>query len=176
VKRFRGGLLFKAHRHFYQSTLGLRVIEKKKKFIVEHWRPPTLAHSPNDHFSFQIYGRKKWKPYVFSLDSRSKFRRFEPVVRLFDSPQGGGVAHIRVIPSCVRHPVPVCVYVYIYILKCTHGTDHGTCMACVQHTVRAPPPRYKCSDHRDAKVVPTIEEAAKRAPVIYVCLYIYIYR
>jgi len=31
VKRFRGGLVFKAHRLFYHSTLGSRVIMKKKK-------------------------------------------------------------------------------------------------------------------------------------------------
>ena len=31
VKRFRGGLVFKAHRLLYHSTLGLRVIKKKKK-------------------------------------------------------------------------------------------------------------------------------------------------
>ena len=30
VKRFRGGLVFKAHRPVYHSTLGLRVIKKKK--------------------------------------------------------------------------------------------------------------------------------------------------
>ena len=30
VKRFRGGLVFKAHRIVYHSTLGLRVIKKKK--------------------------------------------------------------------------------------------------------------------------------------------------
>ena len=30
VQRFRGGLVFKAHRLLYQSTLGLRVIKKKK--------------------------------------------------------------------------------------------------------------------------------------------------
>jgi len=30
VKRFRVGLVFKAHRILYHSTLGLRVIEKKK--------------------------------------------------------------------------------------------------------------------------------------------------
>jgi len=32
VKRLRGGLVFKAHRLVYHSTLGLRVIKKKKKF------------------------------------------------------------------------------------------------------------------------------------------------
>jgi len=31
VQRFRGGLVFKAHRLLYHSTLGLRVIKKKKR-------------------------------------------------------------------------------------------------------------------------------------------------
>ena len=31
VQRFRGGLVIKAHRLFYHSTLDLRVIMKKKK-------------------------------------------------------------------------------------------------------------------------------------------------
>jgi len=31
VQRFRGGLVFKAHRFLNHSTLGLRVIKKKKK-------------------------------------------------------------------------------------------------------------------------------------------------
>ena len=31
LKRFRGGLVFKAHRLVYHFTLGLRVIKKKKK-------------------------------------------------------------------------------------------------------------------------------------------------
>ena len=30
MKRFRGGLVFKAHKLVYHSTLGLRVIKKKK--------------------------------------------------------------------------------------------------------------------------------------------------
>ena len=30
MKRFRGGLVFKAHRWLYHSTLGSRVIKKKK--------------------------------------------------------------------------------------------------------------------------------------------------
>ena len=35
VKWFRGGLVFKAHRLLYHSTLGSRVIKKKKQY------PPT---------------------------------------------------------------------------------------------------------------------------------------
>jgi len=31
VQRFRGGLVFKAHRRLCHSTLGLRVIKKKKR-------------------------------------------------------------------------------------------------------------------------------------------------
>jgi len=34
VQRFRGGLVFKAHRLVCHSTLGLRVIRKKKKLVV----------------------------------------------------------------------------------------------------------------------------------------------
>ena len=30
MKRFRGGLVFKTHRLVYHSTLGLRIIKKKK--------------------------------------------------------------------------------------------------------------------------------------------------
>ena len=33
VKRFRGGLVFKAHRLVYHSTLGSRVIKKKKRRV-----------------------------------------------------------------------------------------------------------------------------------------------
>jgi len=33
VKRFRGGLVVEAHRRLHHSTLGLRVIKKKKKGI-----------------------------------------------------------------------------------------------------------------------------------------------
>ena len=33
MPRFRGGLAFKAHRLLYHSTLGLRVIKKKKKYL-----------------------------------------------------------------------------------------------------------------------------------------------
>ena len=40
VKRFRGGLVFKAHRLVYHSTLAWRVIKKKKKgegFTLRMW-------------------------------------------------------------------------------------------------------------------------------------------
>ena len=34
MKQFRGGLVFKAQRLLYHSTLGLRVIKKKKGFVM----------------------------------------------------------------------------------------------------------------------------------------------
>jgi len=33
VQRFRGGLVFKAHRLLYLSTLGLRVIKKERRIV-----------------------------------------------------------------------------------------------------------------------------------------------
>ena len=37
AKRFRGGLVFKAHRLLYRSALGLRVIKKKTRRLVRAW-------------------------------------------------------------------------------------------------------------------------------------------
>ena len=50
MTRFRGGLLFKAHRLFNHSTLGSRVIKKKKKkksrcwFNINFWNSRLRAH------------------------------------------------------------------------------------------------------------------------------------
>ena len=41
VKRFRGGLVFQAHRLLYHSTLGLRVIKKKRSSL--KWFPECSA-------------------------------------------------------------------------------------------------------------------------------------
>jgi len=43
VKRFRGGLVFKAHRLVYHSTLGWRVIKKKKKVVVVQRLPGAVV-------------------------------------------------------------------------------------------------------------------------------------
>ena len=42
VKRFRGGLVFKAHRLLYHPTLGLRVIKKKRKRL-DRERPSKVS-------------------------------------------------------------------------------------------------------------------------------------
>ena len=46
VQRFRGGLVFKAHRLVYDSTLGLRVM-KKKKISQTITLPPTPTPTLN---------------------------------------------------------------------------------------------------------------------------------
>ena len=43
VQRFRGGLVFKAHRLVYHPTLGLRVTKKKKKKKTTHQTPTPLV-------------------------------------------------------------------------------------------------------------------------------------
>jgi len=49
VKRFRGGLVFKAGRFFYQSTLGLRVIKKKEGQLTS----ARLTATPHPHHGRQ---------------------------------------------------------------------------------------------------------------------------
>ena len=44
VKRFRGGLVFEAHRLLYHSTLGLRVIKKKQASMLL----PNLTGVPSE--------------------------------------------------------------------------------------------------------------------------------
>jgi len=39
--QFRGGLVFEAHRRVYHSTLGVRVIKKKKKISQQSWESST---------------------------------------------------------------------------------------------------------------------------------------
>jgi len=46
VQRFRGGLVFKAHRLLYHSTLGLSVLKKKKGGTVRNCRRSAGARSP----------------------------------------------------------------------------------------------------------------------------------
>ena len=45
VKRFRGGLVFKAHKWLYDSTLGLRVIKKRKKSTLAEAAARTMIKS-----------------------------------------------------------------------------------------------------------------------------------
>ena len=42
VKRFRGGLVTKAHRWLYHATLGSRVIKKKKRHLGTRGKRPEI--------------------------------------------------------------------------------------------------------------------------------------
>jgi hypothetical protein len=52
VQRFRGGLVFKAHRPLYLSTLGPRLESRKEKgyyrgiTLIENTHPPRIALGP----------------------------------------------------------------------------------------------------------------------------------
>ena len=46
MQRFRGGLVFEAHRLLHHSTLGLRVIKKRRE---ERTEPPQASAQPNPH-------------------------------------------------------------------------------------------------------------------------------
>ena len=62
VQRFRGGLLFKAHRLLYHSTLGIRVIQKKKKVTLSGSRIEGLGTRFAEGLSDQVYGKEtRWK-------------------------------------------------------------------------------------------------------------------
>jgi len=79
VQRFRGGLVFKAHRLLYNSTLGLRVIMKEKKGPWNLWAawgasPPVLdLWFRVWNFEFRVYGlrfrnfRNVWANRTFEL-------------------------------------------------------------------------------------------------------------
>jgi len=56
ANRFRGGLVFKAHRWLYHSILGSRVIKKKTNPHVYRGRSPatTLAHTLLQGFGFRV--------------------------------------------------------------------------------------------------------------------------
>ena len=62
VKRFRGGLVFKAHRLLHHSTLGSRVITKRKKYALTVAAP---ARKISDHF----------EPSLDALSLRSEVTR-----------------------------------------------------------------------------------------------------
>ena len=55
VKRFRGGLAFKAHRHLYHSTRGSRVIKKKKSPT-----PPNQLWPKSNHGSHGVHLKDPW--------------------------------------------------------------------------------------------------------------------
>ena len=95
LQRFRGGLVFKAHRLWYRSTLGLRVIKKKKTerqtLVTTHARTGSWAGPPRAN-------SYPWSPF----------------------PRGGPVQEDPVLtrqnakPAFHRY-IYLYIYIYIYI-------------------------------------------------------------
>ena len=61
MKRFRGGLVFKAHRLVYHSTIGVRVIKKRGKNVpaVGEPAPPAIGaghRSDQSSVGFRVSG------------------------------------------------------------------------------------------------------------------------
>jgi len=65
LKRFRGGLIFKAHRLLHHSTLGFRVIKKKKAvtLIASFTEVPKYGMSTFAFLGFMVYGVQGYLPY-----------------------------------------------------------------------------------------------------------------
>ena len=65
MQRFRGGLVFKAHSLLYHSTLGLRVIQKKR-FGISGADPLELADELEGHVEFLDRLLRRWSNDVKS--------------------------------------------------------------------------------------------------------------
>ena len=61
MKRFRDGLAFKAHRHLYHSTLGSRVIKKKRRESVDPSETELGHRDAQELFEMQSDGKGAWE-------------------------------------------------------------------------------------------------------------------
>jgi len=70
VKRFRGGLVFKAHRRLYHSTLGLSVIKKEKRKQVDvrgiHFEDQHLSSTQESRVDLTTEPRAEISPQTAS--------------------------------------------------------------------------------------------------------------
>ena len=99
VRRFRGGLIFKAHRLLHHSTLGLRVITEKQQCTRNDWKkrprriptepagessqalsqnystPGSYYHIPGSYQSLQ---KSIWYKFVEEMDLPSMYHKYSP--------------------------------------------------------------------------------------------------
>jgi len=99
VQRFRGGLVFKAHSLLYQSTLGLRVIAKKKKkkkirFSLDSW------NTVSSRQVFNLNTRESTKHTKFTTHYPSDTNLLSSCVVIFVV--CGECASPRTPPLCMR--------------------------------------------------------------------------
>ena len=106
MQRFRGGLVFKAHRLFYHSTLGLRVIKKKEE---EPARSGCASDSVSERDSFSEAVLWFRRDYYGSLlnESRSSAEHRRPLSSKAPFIEGPFHPMLRKVPSMFdwsRHP------------------------------------------------------------------------
>ena len=94
VKRFRGGLVFKAHRLLYHSTLGLRVIKQRRRHPPSTHPCPTLAHACRFGPPFCFLGG--WNIARYSWATIAKYTLSERR----GGPHQGAMLPLRVCPAC----------------------------------------------------------------------------
>jgi len=90
VKRFRGGLVFKAHRWLYHSTLGSRVIKKKKKSLVVEGRGLGVGETPQlGHRTYVLEGTQAEFPRgLETINPNPNPLNFQPILQTPNLEQG----------------------------------------------------------------------------------------
>ena len=68
VQRFRGGLVFKAHRRVHHSTLGWRVIKKRRRSDYIQGNTPKVSQSPPEIRGERAPAAAKWYTCIYVLD------------------------------------------------------------------------------------------------------------
>jgi len=89
VQRFRGGLVFKAHKLVYHSTLGSRVIKKKKSVVTPH----------QGMLSATCRARNKTQRSMQSGGSDQRMQCHNHFTEMFSGSEPG--SYLRLIDSCV---------------------------------------------------------------------------
>jgi len=119
VKRFRGGLVFKAHRLLYHSTLGWRVIERKKK----SWCQVRLRSIPTFQTGLHADDRREGSPVAMgAVPVCSRFRANMEQLKRFH----------RLLPESqgqIRKSRPESGLDCLYV---PYSLDSGTRQSCAQ--------------------------------------------
>jgi len=111
--RFRGGPVFKAHRWLYHSTLGSRVIKKKKKYRETEFDFGELArcarqgHHKLSGPQIQVVVNMSSPEHILIFPSSftflDNFGRFGPAVRVGGTARSGSEegSYIRLVDLCI---------------------------------------------------------------------------
>jgi len=138
VKRFRGGLVFKAHRLLYHTSLGLRVIKKKKKerrggYTVSsrgHFdRGATPDRLPHQHHLFAQHISGQATPPLSSeyyIRQSSTYKTVKAHIRQSRHIQD---SHGQILAMAFKAPLPTDCPISIACSRCTYQdttSEHRT--------------------------------------------------